>query len=219
MSATCAARDQPSADREQDQPQADLPGAEQHQPQHVWAGDVRALGERERCRNDQQHQLSQDGGRRHRHIAAVASDDDANGKTERHHDRQSTPERAAAARRADHHADPEQRDEHRDRCAPTHRLAQQRPSQQRRQHRRDRLDEKHLRHRGMVQRNDEGPRGDRQRHRKPEAGIAERAARFADPAAFDDRDVSRHGYSGKQRPSRHLRCHTHRQLALKHARR
>jgi hypothetical protein len=63
------------------------------------------------------------------------------------------------------------------------------------------------------------PEATAQTHRKPQAGIAERAARFADPAAFDDRDVSRHGYSGKQRPSRHLRRHAHRQLALKHARR
>lgn len=210
-------RDQPRADREQDQADADLPGAEQHQPQEIAGAEADAAADRERRRADQQHQLGEHDGRRHRDVTAVTSDHDRARKAERHQNRQAVSERAATSRRADHHAHPEQSDRHRNRGARAEPLAQDDEPQQRRQDGRDRLDEQHLRDRSMVQSDEERSRRERHAGRKGDARTANRAARLDHPAALGDDHIRGHRQRGKQSPSPDLRGYRkRRQLALEH---
>ena len=127
-------------------------------------------------------------------------------------------EQAAAPRAADHQADAEQRDRHRDRRPTRDRLAERDPGEQRRGDRRYGLQEEDVRDRRVIQRDDEEAGGERRADGDSKAGEPHRAERRDRASAVPDRDEGRQRDEGEEGTPRELRRRVDRELSLQPAR-
>ena len=209
-------RDQPGADREQRQAEADLARAEQDQQHQVAPVDACRGGRTGRRTTKISTWARQVAGaidmcRWWRVITMLTANE--SGMTIVSRSTRMLPLPGAP----DHHADAGERDHHRRPRARRDRLAQADPCEQRREHRRGRLQEEDARDGRVVERDDERRRRERRRDAHAEHGPAALAHLAGEAVPVPGEHEDRQGHEGEERPAGHLRPQADVQLALEDA--